>query len=198
MFSIRIFSIKWRNLFALPLAFPFGESGGEAADRGLFKISPYVAVSPCLKKFSKLHFSAKIVRLQSLPLGGKVDKAKLWTNEGRNLFSIRIFSIKWRNLLRPSFAFSFGLNLAELPFNAIPASRVARSAEIGLFKISPYVTASPCLKKIQRTSFFSAKMGSLSLRQGFPLLLFAIAKISKNCQPLRGFPSGGGSAERRW
>ena len=52
MFSIRIFSIKWRNLFALPLAFPFGESGGEAADRGLFKISPYVAASPCLKKNS--------------------------------------------------------------------------------------------------------------------------------------------------
>ena len=66
---------------------------------------------------------------------------------------------------------------------ASAASRVARSAERGLFKTSPYVAASPCLKKIQRTSFFSAKMGILSLRQGFPLLLFAIAKISKNCQP---------------
>ena len=51
---------------------------------------------------------AKIVRLQSLPLGGKVDKAKLWTNEGRILFFIRIFSIKWRNLFALPLAFPFG------------------------------------------------------------------------------------------
>ena len=38
--------------------------------------------------------------------------------------------------------------------------------------------ASPCLHKILLTKFSSAKMGILSLRQGFP--------------------SGGGSAERRW
>ena len=82
-----------------------------SAERGLFKISPYVAPSPCLKKFSKLHFSAKIVRLQSLPLGGKVDKAKLWTNEGRILFSIRIFSIKWRNLFALPLLSPSGLTL---------------------------------------------------------------------------------------
>jgi len=32
-------------------------------------------------------------------------------------------------MLRPSFAFPFGLNLAELPFNAIPANKEASAAE---------------------------------------------------------------------
>ena len=128
LFSIRIFSIKWRNLFALPLLSPSGltlpncrfkaisaSRVARSAERGLFKISPYVAASPCLKKFSKLHFSAKIVRLQSLPLGGKVDKAKLWTNEGRNLFSIRIFSIKFRNLFALPFLSPSGKVAAKPP-----------------------------------------------------------------------------------
>ena len=74
---------------------------------------------------------AKIVRLQSLPLGGKVDKAKLWTNEGRILFSIRIFSIKWRNLFALPLAFPFGESGGE-------------AADRGLFKISPYVAPFPC------------------------------------------------------
>ena len=74
------------------------------------------------------------------------------------MFSIRIFSIKWRNLFAFPFAFPVGLNLAELPFNAIPASRVARSAERGLFKTSHYVAASPCFFLLSQKS---AKIVSL-------------------------------------
>ena len=44
---------------------------------------------------------------------------------------------------------------------ASAASRVARSAERGLFKTSPYVAASPCLHKILLTKFSSAKIVSL-------------------------------------
>ncbi len=56
--------------------------------------------------------SIKFCFTSSLPLGGgKVDKAKLWTNEGRNLFSIRIFSIKWRNLFALPFLSPSGLTL---------------------------------------------------------------------------------------
>ena len=141
---------------------------------------PYVKASPCFFLLSQK--SVKIVSLfHRLPLGGRLRREAVV--RGASYFYPNLFN-QVAQLVRPSLAFPVGLNPAELPFNAIPASRVARSAERGLFKTSPYVAASPCLKKIQRTSFFSAKMGILSLRQGFPLLLFAIAKISKNCQPI--------------
>jgi hypothetical protein len=37
---------------------------------------------------------------------------------------------------------------------------------------------------------------SLSLRQAFPLLLFAIAKISKNCPPSKPSPWGEGGQSK--
>ena len=120
------YSLSLRQAF--PLLSPSGKVA-RSADRGLFKISPYVAASPCLHKilpyvkpspcfFLLSQKSAKIVSLfHRLPLEGKVDKAKLWTNEGRNLFSIRIISIKWHNL--------FALLLLS------PANKAARSADRG-------------------------------------------------------------------
>ena len=95
------------------------------------------------ENFVKFPFYSLSLR-QGFPLGGKVDKAKLWTNEGRNLFSIRIISIK-------------GCNLLALP-SLSPSGKVARSADRGLFKISPYVAASPCLFLLSQKS---AKIVSL-------------------------------------
>ena len=101
-----------------------------SADRGLFKTSPYVAASPCLKKFSKLHFSAKIVRRYAASPWGEAPPRG--GGEGRILFSIRIFSIKWRNLFALPLAFPFGESGGE-------------AADRGLFKISPYVASFPLL-----------------------------------------------------
>ncbi len=60
------------------LGFPFGEAVGFCRlKRSLHAFPfPYVKPSPCLHKILLSLFP-------SLPLGGKVDKAKLWTNEGQ-------------------------------------------------------------------------------------------------------------------
>ena len=44
--------------------------------------------------------------------------------------------LKFRLMLRPSLSFPFGLNLAELPFNAIPASMAARRADRAPLRLS--------------------------------------------------------------
>ena len=90
-----------------------------SAERGLFKTSPYVAASPCFFLLSQK--SAKIVsryaashRGEAPPRGG---------GEGRILFSIRIFSIKWRNLFAfPLFSPS-GLTLPNCRLKPNPASK---------------------------------------------------------------------------
>ena len=143
MFSIRIFSIKWRNLFALPLLSPSGltlpncrfkaisaSRVARSAERGLFKTSPYVAASPCFFLLSQK--SAKIVSLfHRLPLGGEAPPRG--GGEGRNLFSIRIFSIKWRNLFAfPLFSPS-GLTLPNCRLKPNPVSMASAAAPIELF-----------------------------------------------------------------
>ncbi len=65
-----------------------------SADRGLFKILPYVKPSPCFFLLSQK--SAKIVsRYAASPWGEAPPRGG---GEGRILFSIRIFSIKCCNL----------------------------------------------------------------------------------------------------
>ncbi len=111
------------------------------------------------------------------------------TDEGRILFSIRIFSIKWRNLFAFPFAFPVGLNLAELPFNAIPASRVARSAERGLFKTSHYVAASPCFFLLSQKS---AKIVSLVPRLPLACIKFCLQNfLRQKLSAATRLPPGG-------
>ena len=107
LFSIRIISIKGCNLF-VSLSFvslslsPFGNPCRIAVLRQSRQVKRRAAPIEVYLKFRlmlRLPLACiKFCLTSSLPLGGKVDKAKLWTNEGRNLFSIRIISIKGCNL----------------------------------------------------------------------------------------------------
>ena len=64
----------------------------------------------------------------SLPLGGKVDKAKLWTNEGHNPFLIEIFHRKYsikgqfhlRKAIRSTISLAFPLSSTLSPSKAFP------------------------------------------------------------------------------
>ena len=97
----------------------------------LGKVAAKPPIEVCLKFRLMLRLplaSIKFCLTSSLPLGGKVDKAKLWTNEGRNLFSIRIFSIKWRNLFALPFLSPSGLTLPNCRLKANPARKEASAA----------------------------------------------------------------------
>ena len=136
MFSIRIFSIKWRNLFALPFLSPSGltlpncrfkasaaSRVARSAERGLFKTSPYVAASPCFFLLSQK--SAKIVAATRLPPGGRLRREAVV--RGASCFLSESFQSSGATC--SPFPFPIGLNLAELPFNAIPARKEASVAE---------------------------------------------------------------------
>ena len=151
MFSIRIISIKGYNLFVSLLLSPSGKVA-RSADRGIFKISPYVAASPCLKKIQRTSFfSAKIVSLfHRLPLGGRLRRAAVV--RGATCFLPELFQSRVATCSSASRSsdscFPLREPLSNCRFKAISASKVARSADRGLFKFSPYVAASPCLHKI--------------------------------------------------
>ncbi len=105
LFSIRIISIKGYNLFVSLLL----------SRQVKWRAAP-IEVYLKFRLMLRLPLaSIKFCLTSSLPLGGKVDKAKLWTNEGRILFSIRLFSIKGCNLFVSLLLSPLGI-LVELPF----------------------------------------------------------------------------------
>jgi len=113
--SIRPFLTGNKALF--PSLSPSGKVA-RSADRGLFKISPYVAASPCFFLLSQK--SAKIVsRYAASPRGEAPPRGG---GEGRNLFSIRIISIKGCNLF---------VSLSFVSLLLSPSGKVARSADRG-------------------------------------------------------------------
>ena len=105
--------------------FPVGEAVGfSRLKRSLHAFSPLPE-----KNSANFIFPAKMISLfHSLPLGGKVDKAELWTNEGRNPFLIEIFHRKYsikgqfhlRKVIRSTLPFLSPF-LHSLPFQSIPA-----------------------------------------------------------------------------
>ena len=109
--------------FDITPCFPLSGKVARSADRGLFKILPYVKPSPCFFLLSQK--SAKIVSLfHRLPLGGEAPPRG--GGEGRNLFSILIISIK-------------GCNLFALPLLS-PLGKVAAKPPI---EVSPFLKQSP-------------------------------------------------------
>ena len=102
LFSTRIISIKGCNLLALPFLSPSGLTLPNCRSMQSRQVKWRAAPIEVYLNFRLMLrlplASIKFCFTSSLPLGGKVDKAKLWTNEGRNLFSIRIISIKSCNL----------------------------------------------------------------------------------------------------
>ena len=135
--SIQPFLTGNKALF--PSLSPSGKVA-RSADRGLFKISPYVAPSPCLHKilpyvkaspcfFLLSQKSAKIVsRYAASPRGEAPPRGG---GEGRNLFSVATFSL----------AFPFREPLSNCRFKAISASRAASDSEPR--EVSPFLKQSP-------------------------------------------------------
>jgi|GEM_PF-6845909 len=134
----------------LPLAFPFGKplsncrfkaisasKVARSADRGLFKILPYVKPSPCFFLLSQK--SAKIVSLfHRLPLGGRLRREAVV--RGATCFLSELFQSSGTTC-SPSPCFPLREPLSNCRFKAISASRVASDSEPR--EVSPFLKQSP-------------------------------------------------------
>ena len=197
MFSIRIFSIKWRNLFVLPFLSPSGltlpncrfkaipaSRVARSAERGLFKISPYVTASPCLKKNSaNFIFFGKNVKpclTSRLPLGGKVDKAKLWTNEGQ-----------------PNNNQAFSRQKVALYSTRVPGFPVGEAVGFCRLKRSLPVFPLP-EKKFSKLHFFRQKCEALPCVKPSPCLIVLAHNKAKIVSRFAASPRGEAPCKARW
>ena len=98
------------------------------------------------ENFVKFPFYSLSLR-QAFPLGGRWTKQSFGRMRGATCFLPELFQSRVATCSSAS-RFPLREPLSNCRFKAIPASKVARSADRGLFKISPYVAASPCLHKI--------------------------------------------------